>query len=68
MVKDEVRGVPVGQGGSQGSPSWSRRKPWGTQLLKEEVRGVPVGQGDILVGPKGSRGASGVALWANEDV
>ena len=50
VVKEEVRVVPVGQGGGQGGPIWSWWKSGGFQFVRDEVRGVPVGQG-------GSQGA-----------
>ena len=48
VVKEEVRVVPVGQGGSQGGPIWSWWKSGGFQFVKDEVRGVPVGQLDLF--------------------
>ena len=61
--KEDIQGLPGGQGGRQGCPIGSMGMSWAAQGVKKEVRGVPEGQGYIFHprGPRGSKGRSGVS-------
>ena len=58
-VKEDIQGLPGGQGGRQGCPIGSMGMSWAAQGVKKEVRGVPEGQLARLRGPLVSSGRQG---------